>query len=382
MERAGEEGDAIVAMLGPDESSLSNLRGRQVGPLALGRVGHVQDGLDEDDGIVHVGADGLGAAMPERLGVVLLKIDGHAGPRIGGKVIPPEQLGRAAGGAIGGRRHIPHPILAPDAVLASALPGTHIRWVESPPSSVHHERREVVDGAGKSGPEQYAGPHVASPPDEVDVGRYVRGILRSHEADAGFVQDVESQHVGLIPNGLRHPAQHGAVVPLEIVLRGFALHHGAGRKVIPGEEEGPHRPGPAAHIVGIPRHRHGLLRRGEVGGPAVAQLGEIDPDRLQRPARRPVPAGEARPGVLMAVEEDRHAVLMTFADDRHQVVEIFLVIDARTGVLDRLPGEEEAERRVSPADEAGEVDVGLGEGEGPADEGDVAMIGEEGVVIR
>ena len=82
----------------------------------------------------------------------------------------------------------------------------------------------------------------------------------------------------------------------------------------------------------------------------------------------------------MAVQKYRNAILPTFLDNRHQIVEIFFVINARSGVLDGLPREEEAEGGVSPADEAGEMDVGIVQGKRPADEGDVSVV-VKGVVF-
>ena len=55
-----------------------------------------------------------------------------------------------------------------------------------------------------------------------------------------------------------------------------------------------------------------------------------------------------------------------------EVVEVVLVVSAGTGVLDRFPGDDEAQEVQPPMLEPGEVFVGFIQREGPADEAEVA----------
>ncbi|MNN39964.1 hypothetical protein D3C81_1540210 [compost metagenome] len=65
---------------------------------------------------------------------------------------------------------------------------------------------------------------------------------------------------------------------------------------------------------------------------------QIQADRLEYPAWRSVAAAHPAPDVLMEVDEDRQAVIVRLGADGGQVVEIVLIILARPGVLDCLPG--------------------------------------------
>ncbi len=116
------------------------------------------------------------------------------------------------------------------------------------------------------------------------------------------------------------------------------------------------------------RVHHGRAGRGE--------LLEVESDRFERPARRAVASREAAPHVLVRIDEEVEAVAARALDDGADVVEVGLIVSARAGVLDRLPGDQQAKERETPRAQAREVLVGFLQGKGTAHEGDVAMLEE------
>ena len=113
---------------------------------------------------------------------------------------------------------------------------------------------------------------------------------------------------------------------------------------------------------------HGRAGRG--------QLLEVESDRLERPARRAVASREAAPHVLVRIDEEIEAVAARTLGDGADVVEIRLVVAAGPGVLDRLPGDQQAKEPETPRAESAEVLVGFLQGKGAAHEGDVAVVEE------
>jgi hypothetical protein len=76
------------------------------------------------------------------------------------------------------------------------------------------------------------------------------------------------------------------------------------------------------------------------------------------------------------IHEDVEAVALRGAQHLDRLGDPGLVVDARAGGLDGLPGEDIADGVVAVALQAGEMEVGLVAGEGPADEADVVAVEE------
>ena len=80
--------------------------------------------------------------------------------------------------------------------------------------------------------------------------------------------------------------------------------------------------------------------------------------------------------ILMRVHEDVELVGLGDAEHLHGEVNPFIIIDTRTFMFNRLPGEQISDGIVAPFPQTGEVGVGVVKGEGSTDEGDVIGIEE------
>src|SRR4030042_4030837 len=112
------------------------------------------------------------------------------------------------------------------------------------------------------------------------------------------------------------------------------------------------------------------------GSPGLSEMGEVEPDRFERPAGGPTPAREATPHILVRVDEQTEAVGTGFLHHLDDIVEIHLIIDAGSGMLDGFPGDQKAQEVKAPFTQAPQVLVCLLQWKGAPNEGDMAGVGE------
>ncbi len=201
-------------------------------------------------------------------------------------------------------------------------------------------------------------------------------VTLTDKAGARLVQRIVPDDVGEIAELAGHGLHGTQVVALEELLGRLPLDAHLRGQVVPGEKEGPHGAGRQPDVVGEPRHLRVLiaLRPMQEGRAAFGQVRQVKAHGLQGPARRAIAAGEAAPHVLVKVNKDLDAVVGGPAHHLVQVVQVRLIVAAGAGVLHGLPGGEEAQEGEAPGAEPGIVLGGLVQGEGPADEGDVAVV--------
>mmetsp|Transcript_25885 Transcript_25885/g.86746 ORF Transcript_25885/g.86746 Transcript_25885/m.86746 type:complete len:720 (+) Transcript_25885:143-2302(+) len=206
-------------------------------------------------------------------------------------------------------------------------------------------------------------------------------VVQAHKAREGLVHRAEAQHVGRGAQGPGHLGHGCCVVPLEVPLGGLPVDAELGRHAVPGPEDGEH--GGARQLVQVrgPRHARelGRLRVGLVHerGRGRRKAAHVEANLLKRPRGGAVAAAEAGPDVLVGVHVHSHAVLLRLAHHLRQVAQELAVVLARPGVLHSLPGDAEAEHVEAPGAHAGEVRVGLVEGERAVHEGHGARRLEE-----
>ncbi len=211
-----------------------------------------------------------------------------------------------------------------------------------------------------------------------------RQVLAADVAARRLIHGVVAKHVIQTPQAPRHLLHGGDVVPLQDLLRALAVDARARREGIAAEEQGEHGGCRQLGGVGWPDQvRRGVAVDGMQEGRARGvQVAQVKSNGFQRPCRGPVAAAEATPDVLMRIDQHEEAVLACLADNRFQVVEILGVVAPRAGVLNRLPGDEQAQEVEPPAAQTTEVLVGLLQGKWPADEGHAARIGEALAAMR
>mmetsp|Transcript_19419 Transcript_19419/g.33013 ORF Transcript_19419/g.33013 Transcript_19419/m.33013 type:complete len:371 (+) Transcript_19419:503-1615(+) len=314
------------------------------------------------------GVDGGEDLLPQRQNVVGPKVDRRA-VGLGREVVRSQQLRTAR------RGETVHPVHLPRA-LAPLRPRPHARRVE-PRLAARNEDRRVPRGVDwDPRPQLHRLP-----------SRHERAVLEagaggevgaSGETDAGLVERVEADDVGLRREQRGDAGERGDVVALQVRLDPLAAHLELWREVVPREEERVHRRRRQLEVVGGPlhwQHRRSVLlvHGGAAGG---VHLGHVEAGDLEGPAGRSVAAAEAGPRVHVRVDEDGDAVRRRLAHDREQVGQVLLVVLARPLVLDCLPRDEEPDEGEAPEAEAREVLVGAVEWEGPAHEGHVAVVVE------
>ena len=109
-------------------------------------------------------------------------------------------------------------------------------------------------------------------------------------------------------------------------------------------------------------------------GAGCIEARDVHADQVKGPAGRAIAAGPATPHILMRVDEALDLVFSRLLDDRTQIREILLVVLPWAGVLDRLPGGEQAQERQAPRAQAAKMLVGFFKRKRPADERDVAVL--------
>jgi hypothetical protein len=141
---------------------------------------------------------------------------------------------------------------------------------------------------------------------------------------------------------------------------------------------------PAKAIVRRPGHlRIGILPAAfrivvlvlhDVGRARGMELGEVEPDTLEGPARRTVAARHPAPDVLVKVDEDVEAEVAGASRHSCEVVEIGVIVSTGAGVLDRFPCRQKAQAVEAPVLQPRQMLVGVGEWKGTADERDRAVV--------
>mmetsp|Transcript_41230 Transcript_41230/g.124645 ORF Transcript_41230/g.124645 Transcript_41230/m.124645 type:complete len:337 (+) Transcript_41230:1003-2013(+) len=333
-------------MLGPDESVGSALFGGECGTFAQSRIGQIDDGLQEYDGVGNVFPYRANGLIVKGYRVIVHEIDGRARQRIASEV-----FGTPEDGSGPVLVHVPHPVLSPYARVRAGVavgilrPRRHPVGVERPFPSPHHETPKVIHLARASRRQSNGRPRVDPPSDQELIPGNVAGVAYSHVSDARFVQYVESHDVRFVLHGRGDLLEHGAERVLKIILGGTIVDRGLGGEIVPRKKERPHRPRGASHIVRIPRHARnalpspllGMYASIREGRPRSLQRLQIEPRLYQSPRGGAAPSRESRPRILMTVQEYRQSVLPAFFYQRDEVRQIVLVVYAGTLVFDRLP---------------------------------------------
>ena len=99
------------------------------------------------------------------------------------------------------------------------------------------------------------------------------------------------------------------------------------------------------------------------------QVRQRKPHRFQRPTRCAVSPAEAAPYILVWVDKYGKTVFTCFHSNLADVFEVILIINSRPGMLDGLPGDQQAHKIKAPTGQAGEVFAGFIEGERSAHKG-------------
>ena len=85
------------------------------------------------------------------------------------------------------------------------------------------------------------------------------------------------------------------------------------------------------------------------------KLSEIKTHRLESPPRRAIPAGHARPGILMKIDKDIEPVFARFGADRGKVIQIGRIKASRPCMFDRFPGGQKPNAIKAPGRQTREV---------------------------
>ena len=167
-------------------------------------------------------------------------------------------------------------------------------------------------------------------------------------------------------------------MPLQVLLGWLTIHFGVRGKIIPSKEQGEHGGTRQLDRIGAPDHpgvRPGMggMHDGSTG---LGEVGEVKPDGFKRPTRGAIPTREAAPDILVRVDEQVEAIFACFVHHLYHIVEIFLIIDTRSSVLDGFPGHQQAQEIKTPLPQPSQVLIRLMQRKRTSDKGDVAVFTE------
>ena len=82
------------------------------------------------------------------------------------------------------------------------------------------------------------------------------------------------------------------------------------------------------------------------------------------------------PANLVRIDQHRKAILVRLVDDGVDIVQVCLIVDAGSGVLDGLPGHQETQAGQTPLPQAREMLIRLLQGKRPSDKRDGSVLKE------
>src|SRR5947209_200245 len=270
--------------------------------------------------------------------------------------------------------------MLPPHTISSVAPGTHPFWVD-------HAATGELRAGHPLFPDLDCLRVPRGEPHRLEHGRtftalenpLIRvGICTSNKAAEGLVHGAVANDVRQFVDAQCNLFDSASVVPLEIVLYRFPLYIHRGREVVATEKEREHGRRGQFRSVGGPDHawERSAVKLVNQRRTGFLKFCDIHPNGLKGPTGRTITTGETAPDILMRIDEHLHAIHVRSLDDRVDIVQVRLIVDSRSCMLNGLPGHLETQAGQAPFPQACKMLIRFLQRKWASDERDRAVLKE------